>query len=292
MWPAMDSINRQEARRRDSCFATNRPTGLRASSGQIVVDATGVYGNPAPPDPEVCRTQETGPAIRRGTCRATRRGQALRPRLDALIGDGHSAATALVWLDQAARVVRRFARTGFTAGPAPFRDRRRSSSVRLELARRCQPDRVSKAWLAAIRAERARLSGTGIASGWSWGRTGLDVDRVLALGYHPDLTMTRELRCTTLHVGRNDELAAAIGTRAAAGYSQVALAPSHRNPGPTSLLGTAGRNPSSSSRWTPSRCGTCSSSWGPSREPPFQPRALSRRSASATTPPHHAAESG
>lgn len=244
---------------RDFVLRVETAGGTRFHPADLVVDATGVYGQPNATGPgglPALGEDQLGDA-------ATRH---IDPRLYAasgpyalgdtlLIGDGHSAATALLALQEIARAgaplhvhwISRARATAFhevDGDPLP---------ARLELARRANEIASRAAWLtrhpgAGVvayerRGDRVRVT---LESGSS-----LDVDRVLALvGYRPDLEMTRELQVHYCYASEGTmKLAAAIQGAGAGGdcLAQVAHGPeSLQNPEPGFfVLGAKsyGRNP-------------------------------------------------
>ncbi|HEU4940490.1 MAG TPA: hypothetical protein VFT97_02635, partial [Candidatus Eisenbacteria bacterium] len=230
----------------------------RFDPADLVLDATGVYGHPNATGPgglPALGEDRIGDAVARHI--APRLGSVDGPYARGttlLIGDGHSAATALVWLDEVARAgaalrvhwIRR-------SRPVPFREIEGDPlPSRLELARRANRIASGAAWLTrhpgatVLAYER---NGDRIRVVLGDGRT-LDVDRVLALvGYRPDLTMTRELQVHYCYTSEGTmKLAAAIDDSGGGDcLAQVAHGPdSLRNPEPDFfVLGAKsyGRNP-------------------------------------------------
>jgi len=230
----------------------------RFDRADFVVDATGVYGNP----------NATGP----GGLPALgedRLGDALTRHIDPslysvhgpyvqgdtlLIGDGHSAATALLRFDEIARAGDAF-RVHWIARARPVAFAEVDGDplpARLELARRANEIASSAQWLTrhpgacAIAFERLgdRIH-VALEDGSSF-----DVDRVLALvGYRPDVAITRELQVHYCYASEGTmKLAAAIlGAGGGDCLAQVAHgAESLQNPEPDFfVLGAKsyGRNP-------------------------------------------------
>lgn len=230
----------------------------RFDPADLLLDATGVYGHPNATGPgglPALGEERIGDAVARHII--PRLGSVDGPYARGttlLIGDGHSAATALVALDQAAR-----ARAAFRvhwihrSRPVPFREIEGDPlPSRLELARRGNQIASSAAWLtrhpgASVLAYERNGDRLRVVLGD--GR-GLDVDRVLALvGYRPDLTMTRELQVHYCYASEGTmKLAAAIDNSGGGDcLAQVAHGPeSLRNPEPDFfVLGAKsyGRNP-------------------------------------------------
>ncbi|HEX5031487.1 MAG TPA: FAD-dependent oxidoreductase [Candidatus Eisenbacteria bacterium] len=232
----------------------------RFDRADVVVDATGVYGNPNATGPgglPALGEDQLGDAIARhwddtrlhSTNGPYARGTTL------LIGDGHSAATALLGFDQAARAgaslrvhwISRMRRVAFAEIEGD------ALPARLDLARRANEIASSAPWLTRHsgahvvayerRGDRVRVALTDGSS--------LDVDRVLALvGYRPDLAMTRELQVHYCYASEGTmKLASAILGAGAGGdcLAQVAHGPeSLQNPEPDFfVLGAKsyGRNP-------------------------------------------------
>ena len=232
----------------------------RFDHADVVIDTTGIYGQPNATGPgglpaageeqlEGAVARHLDPSLRSATG-PYGRGTTL------LIGDGHSAATALVWLDHAARTgavheVHWISRERFVPFPGIEGDPLPS---RFELARKANEIAAGALWLtrhpgaavAAYERHGERIHVT-LAEGGT-----LEVDRVLALvGYRPDVVMTRELQVHYCYASEGPmKLAAAIRGSAGAGgdcLAQVAHGPeSLQNPEPDFfVLGAKsyGRNP-------------------------------------------------
>ncbi|HET9939973.1 MAG TPA: hypothetical protein VFR25_02625 [Candidatus Eisenbacteria bacterium] len=225
----------------------------------FVVDATGVYGNPNATGPgglPALGEDRLGDAIaRHWDVRIHSANGPYARGTTLLIGDGHSAATALLAFDQVARADASFrvhwiSRMRRVAFPEIDGD---SLPARLDLARRANEIASSAPWLTRDpgvhvvayerRGDRVRVALTDGSS--------LDVDRVLALvGYRPDVAMTRELQVHYCYASEGTmKLAAAILGAGAGGdcTAQVAHGPeSLQNPEPDFfVLGAKsyGRNP-------------------------------------------------
>jgi hypothetical protein len=230
----------------------------RFDPADLVLDATGVYGHPNATGPgglPALGEDRIGDAVARHII--PRLGSVDGPYARGstlLIGDGHSAATALVWLDQAARSGAALrVHWIHRSRPVPFREIEGDPlPSRLELARRANRIASSATWLtrypgASVLAYERNGDRLRVVLGD--GR-GLDVDRVLALvGYRPDLTMTRELQVHYCYTSEGTmKLAAAIDSSGGGDcLAQVAHGPeSLRNPEPDFfVLGAKsyGRNP-------------------------------------------------
>jgi hypothetical protein len=252
----------------------------RFDTADVVVDASGVYGQPCATGPgglPAVGEDDLGDTVERhlsrGLADATggyARGATL------LVGDGHSAATALVALDALARGGARLrVHWIHRARPVVFHEVDHDPlPARLDLARRANRIASGAPWLTrhpgvrVLAYERRPDGRVRVTLGLpgpdpreerdshSQAARAIDVDRVLALvGYRPDLDLTRELQVHHCYATEGPmKLAAAILASAdaspgAAGdcLAQVAHGPeSLRNPEPGFyVLGAKsyGRNP-------------------------------------------------
>ena len=252
----------------------------RFDTADVVVDASGVYGQPNATGPgglPATGEDDLGDSVERHLSGRLAGAQGDYARgTTLLVGDGHSAATALVALDA-------LARNGASlrvhwihrARPVVFHEVEHDPlPARLDLARRANRVATGAPWLTRHRGVRVlayerrpdgRVRVTlglpdddpreELDSVSREART-LDVDRVLALvGYRPDLDITRELQVHHCYATEGPmKLAAAILASAAASpdaggdcLAQVAHGPeSLRNPEPGFyVLGAKsyGRNP-------------------------------------------------
>lgn len=248
-------------------------------TADIVIDASGVYGNPNATGPgglPAVGEDRLGERIERhiplmGQNRDGRNADAwIPPRRILLIGDGHSAATLLAELES------RFKR-GSRSVPEVVhwvhRERGRDRvfaeiagdplPARRELAERANGAGASGGWLArhagASVVEYSDLPGGAIRATlrFPWGEKRLiEVDRVVALvGYRPDTAISRELQVHLCYASEGPmNLSAAILTASLAGpgnagdcLSQTAHgAETLRNPEPDFYIVGAksyGRNP-------------------------------------------------
>lgn len=232
----------------------------RFDPADLVIDTTGIYGQPNATGPgglPAAGEEQLEGAVARYLDPSLRSAKGPYGRgTTLLIGDGHSAATALVWMDHAARTgatheVHWICRERVVPFPEiegdPLPDR-------FELARKANEIAAGALWL-------TRHPGAGVAAYERHGHRvhvtladggTLEVDRVLALvGYRPDVAMTRELQVHYCYASEGTmKLAAAIRGSAGAGgdcLAQVAHGPeSLENPEPDFfVLGAKsyGRNP-------------------------------------------------
>ena len=237
-----------------------------------VIDASGVYSNPNATGPgglPAAGERDVGDQIDRhlpeGRAELAARYAGRRVLL---IGDGHSAATALCMLEDLARDGRSAARVEWI-----LRDRRTQSPfvevpddplpARSGLARSANRIAASAPWLTrrpgcvVTSYERTKDGSVRVTSADASGQVvAFEVERVLALvGYRPDLGITRELQIHHCYASEGPmKLASAISSASLASpgsagdcLSQVAHGPeSLRNPEPGFfILGAKsyGRNP-------------------------------------------------
>ena len=230
----------------------------RFDRADFVVDATGVYGNPNATGPgglPALGEDQLGDAIaRHWDARLHSANGPYARGTTLLIGDGHSAATALLGFDQVAREGASLSVHWISRmRPTPFAEIEGDTlPARFALARRGNEIASSAPWLTRHsgahvvayerRGDRIRVVLEGGSS--------LDVDRVLALvGYRPDIAMTRELQVHYCYTSEGTmKLAAAIlGAGSGDCLAQVAHgSESLQNPEPDFfVLGAKsyGRNP-------------------------------------------------
>jgi thioredoxin reductase len=224
--------------------------GAAFERADVVIDASGVYANPNPTGPgglPALGEESLGGRIERHlpAIRGAERGRYAGRRL-LLLGDGHSAATALVDLAALARegdpastvhwVHRDTTGDLWPVDPADPLPARRALSERANAAAR------PAEWLArhpgaAVTAYEVRPGGEvrAILRERDGAECALDVDRVLALvGYRPDISLYREVHMHLCYASEGPmALAAALlsaRTGAAAGDCL-----SERSHGPDSL---------------------------------------------------------
>lgn len=228
------------------------PGGARFEQADVLIDASGVYGSPNATGPgglpaageEILgeRLERHLPSIR-GEARARYSGKRLL-----LVGDGHSAATALVDLAVLARQDRVAPRVHWihrdTAADVWPVDPADALPARCSLAERANAAAREKGWLlrdpgATVLAYEARAAGpvrATLREGNGAERV-VEVDRVLALiGYRPDIMLYREVH---MHLCYASEGPMALASALLA--ARVADAPgagdclSQRSHGPDSL---------------------------------------------------------
>jgi thioredoxin reductase len=187
------------------------PRGERVEEADVVLDATGTFATPnwlgrggmpalgerSLVDAIDYKLPDIGGGER----------VAFAGRSTVVIGAGHSAATAVVWLAELARecpgtrvtwVTRSaFPRPVPEIAEDPLRERARIAEAANELAERGAPwlTRLADAELVEVRGEEAGLT---IAVSELAGTRWIAADRLLALvGYRPDLELARELQVQT-----------------------------------------------------------------------------------------------
>ncbi|HEX3112979.1 MAG TPA: hypothetical protein VHU20_06910 [Candidatus Eisenbacteria bacterium] len=270
-------VGRQDLRKTDAVEEPSKPQrrerpfilrvacrgAHRFDSADFVIDASGVYGQAKGTGPgglPAIGEESLGTAVEQhlssrlvGDDGGYARGTTL------LLGDGHSAATALVAIDALARSggvprvhwVRRVRPVPFPQIPGD------SLPARLELSRAANEIANGAPWLTQhpgveVVAYESRDGRVRVTFRDHGAERVLDVDRVLALvGYRPDVAMTRELQVHYCYASEGTmELAAAIlGAGGGGGdcLAEVAHGPdSLRNPEPGFfVLGAKsyGRNP-------------------------------------------------
>jgi hypothetical protein len=243
----------------------------RFERADTVIDASGVISNPNATGPgglpAIGESEVEDRIDRHLPCAVSQAAARYGGRSVLLLGDGHSAATALCMLDHVARTGGATPRVDWIhrdRGGEPFaRATNDPLPARSDLVRRANRIAGAAPWLTrhpgatvtSYEAVNGRVLVTFAEQGGVEVR--LDVDRVLALvGYRPDLEITRELQVHHCYATEGTmRLASAIQSaslaapeRAGDCLSQVAHGPeSLRNPEPRFfVLGAKsyGRNPS------------------------------------------------